>query len=43
MGERKEYYREYGDGISRVGAVVCLVSPSQPVACSNTKRMQNDF
>jgi hypothetical protein len=27
-GERREYYREYGGGISRVRAVVCLVSPS---------------
>jgi hypothetical protein len=28
MGECREYYREYGGGISRVRAVVCLVSPS---------------
>jgi hypothetical protein len=28
VGERRVYYREYGDGISRVRAMVCLVSPS---------------
>ncbi len=28
VGERREYYREYGDGISRARAVVCHVSPS---------------
>jgi hypothetical protein len=28
VGERREYYREYGGGISRARAVVCLVSPS---------------
>jgi hypothetical protein len=28
MGERREYYREYGGGISRARAVVCDVSPS---------------
>jgi hypothetical protein len=28
VGERKEYYREYGGGISRARAVVCHVSPS---------------
>ncbi len=28
VGERREYYREYGGGISRVRAVVCLMSPS---------------
>jgi hypothetical protein len=28
VGEHKEYYREYGGGISRVWAVVCLVNPS---------------
>jgi hypothetical protein len=28
MGERREYYREYGGGISRAQAVVCHVSPS---------------
>jgi hypothetical protein len=28
VGERSEYYREYGGGIFRVRAVVCLVSPS---------------
>jgi hypothetical protein len=27
-GERRVYYKEYGDGISRVRAVVCHVSPS---------------
>ncbi len=42
-GERRVYYREYGGGISRVRAVVCLVNPSQPVACPNTKCMQNEF
>jgi hypothetical protein len=28
VGKRKKYYKEYGGGISRVQAVVCLVSPS---------------
>jgi hypothetical protein len=28
VGERRVYYREYGGGISRIRAVVCLVSPS---------------
>jgi hypothetical protein len=28
VGERREYYREYGGGISRTRAVVCHVSPS---------------
>ncbi len=28
VGERREYYREYGGGISRAQAVVCHVSPS---------------
>jgi hypothetical protein len=28
VGEHREYYREYGGGISRVWAVVCHVSPS---------------
>jgi hypothetical protein len=27
VGERRIYYREYGDGISRVRAMVCHVSP----------------
>jgi hypothetical protein len=43
VGERRVYYREYGGGISRVRAVVCHVSRSQPVACPNTKCMQNEF
>jgi hypothetical protein len=28
VGEHKEYYREYGGGISRARAVVCHVSPN---------------
>jgi hypothetical protein len=28
VGERREYYREYGGGISRAWAMVCHVSPS---------------
>jgi hypothetical protein len=28
VGERREYYREYGGGISRARAVVCHVSPN---------------
>ncbi len=28
MGERREYYREYGGGISQARVVVCQVSPS---------------
>jgi hypothetical protein len=39
----KEYYKGEGGGFPRVRAVVCHVSPSYPVACPNTKCMQNDF
>jgi hypothetical protein len=28
VGESREYYKEYGGGISRARAVVCHVSPS---------------
>jgi hypothetical protein len=28
VGERREYYKEYGGGISRARAVVCHVSPN---------------
>jgi hypothetical protein len=42
-GERKEYYMGEGGGFPRVRVVVSQVSPRLPVACPNTKRMQNEF
>jgi hypothetical protein len=39
VGECREYYREYGGGISRVRAMVSYVSPRSPVACPNIKCM----
>jgi hypothetical protein len=43
MGERREYYMWEGGGFPRVRAVVNQVSPRLPVACPNTKMMQNEF
>jgi len=39
----KEYHMGEGGGLPRVRAVVSQVSPRLPVACPNTKRMQNEF
>jgi hypothetical protein len=42
----KEYYMGEGGGFSWISAVVSQVSqvsPRLPVACSNTKRVQNEF
>jgi hypothetical protein len=41
--QRREYYMGEGDGFPRVRAVVSQVSPRSPVACPNTKRVQNEF
>jgi hypothetical protein len=42
-GECREYYMGEGGGFPRVWAVVSQVNPRLPVACPNTKRMQNEF
>jgi hypothetical protein len=39
----REYFMGEGDGFPRVWAVVSQVSPRLPVACPNTKRVQNEF
>jgi hypothetical protein len=39
----KEYYMGEGGGFPRVQAVVSQVSPRSPVACPNTKKVQNEF
>jgi hypothetical protein len=36
-GRRKEYYMGEGGGFPRIWAVVSLVSPKLPVACSSTQ------
>jgi hypothetical protein len=41
--QRREYYIGEGGGFPRVWAVVNQVSPRLPVACPNTKRVQNEF
>ncbi len=41
--QRIEYYMGEGDGFPQVRAVVSQVSPKSPVACPNTKRVQNEF
>jgi hypothetical protein len=41
--QRIEYYMGEGGGFPRVWAVVSQVSPRSPVACPNTKRVQNEF
>jgi len=42
-GSCKEYYMGEGGGFPRVRPVVSQVSPRSPVACPNTKRVQNEF
>ncbi len=39
----REYYMGEGGGFPRVQAVVNQVSPRLPVACPNTKKVQNEF
>jgi hypothetical protein len=39
----REFYKGEGGGFPRVRAVVSQVSPRLPVACPNTKRVQNEF
>jgi hypothetical protein len=39
----REYYKGEGGGFPRVQAVVNQVNPRLPVACPNTKRVQNEF
>jgi hypothetical protein len=39
----REYYMGEGGGFPRVRAVVSQVSSRLPVACPNTKRVQNEF
>jgi hypothetical protein len=39
----REYYMGEGGGFPRVQAVVSQVSPRSPVACPNTKSVQNEF
>jgi hypothetical protein len=41
--QRRKYYMGEGGGFPRVRAVVSQVSPRLPVACPNTKRVQNEF
>jgi hypothetical protein len=43
VGECREYYMGEGGGFPRVRAVVSQVSPRLPVACPNTKSVQNEF
>jgi len=38
-----EYYMGEGGGFPRVRAMVNEVSPRSPMACPNTKRVQNEF
>jgi len=40
---RRKYYMGEGGGFPRVQAVVSHVSLRLPVACSNTKTVQNEF
>jgi hypothetical protein len=41
--QRREYYRGEGGGFPRVQAVVSQVSPRSPMACLNTKKVQNEL
>jgi len=41
--QRREYYMGEGGGFPWVRAVVSQVSPRSPVACPNTKWVQNEF
>jgi len=43
MERRREYYMGEGGGFPWVQAVVSQVSPRLPVACPNTKNVQNEF
>jgi hypothetical protein len=43
VGERRKYYKGEGGGFPRVRAVVSQMSPRLPMACPNTKRVQNEF
>jgi len=40
---RREYYMREGGGFPRVRAMVSQMSPRLPVACPNTKNVQNEF
>ncbi len=40
---RKEYFMGEGGGFPRVRAMVSQMSPRLPVACPNTKSVQNKF
>jgi hypothetical protein len=42
-GSCREYYMGEGGGFPRVRAVESQVNPRSPVACPNTKRVQNEF
>jgi hypothetical protein len=39
----REYYKGEGGGFPQVWAVVSQVNPRLPVACPNTKRVQNEL
>jgi hypothetical protein len=39
----REYYKGEGGDFPQVRAVVSEVCPRLPVACPNTKRVQNEF
>jgi hypothetical protein len=41
--QRRKYYMVEGGGFRRVRAVVNQVNLRSPVACPNTKRVQNEF
>jgi hypothetical protein len=41
--QRREYYMGEGGGFPLIRAVVSQVSPRLPMACPNTKRVQNEF
>jgi hypothetical protein len=41
--KRREYYMGEGDGSPRIRAVVNQVNPRLPVACPNTKSVENEF
>jgi len=42
-GSNREYYMGEGGGFPQVQAVVSHVSPRSPMACPNTKKVQNEF
>jgi hypothetical protein len=41
MAKHKEYYKGEGDGFPQARALVSLVSPYLPVACSGTKNVSS--